>query len=47
MVAKYGDWFTYERTPRALIFKRDHNKVKDVDTMTSLMRYIVFAKKLS
>ena len=21
-VAKYGDWFTYDKTPRALIFKR-------------------------
>ena len=23
-VAKFGDWFTYDKTPRALIFKRDH-----------------------
>ena len=22
-VAKFGDWFTYDKTPRALIFKRD------------------------
>ena len=26
-VAKYGDWFTYDKTPRALIFDRDHIKV--------------------
>ena len=23
-VAKFGDWFSYDKTPRALIFKRDH-----------------------
>lgn len=23
-VKKFGDWFTYDKTPRALIFKRDH-----------------------
>ena len=22
LVKKYGDWFTYDRTPRALIFAR-------------------------
>ena len=37
-VKKYGDWFTYDKTPRALIFKRDHVKVKDLDSMTKLMR---------
>ena len=26
-VDKYGDWFTYDKTPRALIFARDHSKV--------------------
>ncbi|KAL8560033.1 hypothetical protein ACOMHN_041503 [Nucella lapillus] len=39
MVAKYGSWFTYNETPRALIFKRDHVKVKDLQSMTKLMRY--------
>ncbi|RWS24796.1 putative phospholipase B-like 2 [Leptotrombidium deliense] len=38
-VAKYGDWFTYEKTPRALIFKRDQKKVKDLKSMIKLMRY--------
>jgi hypothetical protein len=38
-VAKYGDWFTYDKTPRALIFKRDHTLVKDLDSMIKLMRY--------
>jgi len=38
MVAKYGDWFTYEHTPRANIFRRDHRKVVDMDSMLSLMR---------
>lgn len=39
MVDKYGDWFTYDKTPRALIFKRDHDSVEDIDSMTKLMRY--------
>ena len=39
LVKKYGDWFTYDKNPRALIFKRDHSSVKDTDTMTKLMRY--------
>ena len=43
-VAKYGDWFTYDKTPRALIFKRDHRTVKDIDSMTKLMRYNNFKK---
>uniref|UniRef100_A0A1I7WF37 Phospholipase B-like n=1 Tax=Heterorhabditis bacteriophora TaxID=37862 RepID=A0A1I7WF37_HETBA len=31
--------FSYDRTPRALIFKRDHEKVIDMDSMINLMRY--------
>ncbi|BFZ11880.1 hypothetical protein BsWGS_14919 [Bradybaena similaris] len=38
-VAKYGDWFTYDKNPRALIFKRDVKKVRDLTSMTKLMRY--------
>lgn len=41
MVAKFGDWFSYENTPRAKIFRRDHSRVKDVESMTRLMRFIV------
>lgn len=39
MVKKYGDWFTYEHTPRANIFCRDHHKVTDMDSMMRLMRF--------
>ncbi|XP_050733452.1 putative phospholipase B-like 2 [Eriocheir sinensis] len=39
MVERYGDWFTYDKTPRALIFKRDHISVKNLKTMIKLMRY--------
>ncbi|XP_063605889.1 putative phospholipase B-like 2 isoform X2 [Penaeus indicus] len=39
MVKRYGDWFTYDKTPRALIFKRDHVKVKNIRSMIKLMRY--------
>ena len=28
-VHEYGDWFSYESTPRSKIFRRDHHKVKD------------------
>ena len=38
LVKKFGDWFTYDKTPRALIFKRDAVKVTDLDSMTRLMR---------
>ena len=38
-VAKFGDWFTYEKNPRARIFRRDHKKVKDMDSMRKIMRY--------
>ena len=26
-VAKYGDWFTYDKTARAKIFERDHKYI--------------------
>lgn len=39
MVKKYGDWFSYDKTPRALIFKRDQGKVYDLTTMIKIMRY--------
>jgi len=41
MVAKHGDWFSYEHTPRANIFRRDHHKVADMDSMLRLMRLTV------
>nr|KAG5702281.1 hypothetical protein BaRGS_002948 [Batillaria attramentaria] len=39
MVSKYGEFFTHDGNPRARIFRRDQSRVKDVDTMTKLMRY--------
>ncbi|XP_012944732.1 putative phospholipase B-like 2 [Aplysia californica] len=39
LVKKFGDWFTYDKNPRALIYKRDVPKVTDLDSMTKLMRY--------
>ena len=36
---KFGSWFSYEGAPRAQMFKRDHGKVVDMDTMMKLMRY--------
>jgi hypothetical protein len=36
---KYGNFFSYEHSPRANIFARDHVKVTDVESMIRLMRY--------
>lgn len=44
-VEKYGDWFTYDKTPRALIFGRDWSKVADVNSLTKLMRYSKIAPR--
>ncbi|VDL84219.1 unnamed protein product [Nippostrongylus brasiliensis] len=38
MVKKFGDWYSYDRTPRARIFRRDHGSVVDMDSMIKLMR---------
>ena len=37
--AKFGSWFDYDLNPRSQIFKRDHSKVKDVQSLLKLMRY--------
>ncbi|CAN7985572.1 unnamed protein product [Ixodes hexagonus] len=39
LVEKYGNYYSYDMTPRAQIFRREQDKVVDVDTMLSLMRY--------
>jgi len=39
LMEKYGDWFSYENTPRAKIFRRDIGSVVDVGSMVHLMRY--------
>lgn len=39
-VKKYGDWFTYDKSPRSQIFRRDHGKVHDIDSMFKLMRLV-------
>ncbi|TGZ68046.1 hypothetical protein CRM22_004468 [Opisthorchis felineus] len=38
-LAKYGDWYDYQKTARANIFRRDHAKVENMATMHRLMRY--------
>uniref|UniRef100_A0A2D4KS15 Phospholipase B-like n=1 Tax=Micrurus paraensis TaxID=1970185 RepID=A0A2D4KS15_9SAUR len=38
LVQKYGDWFTYEKTPRAQIFRRNQTLIRDMDSMIRLMR---------
>ena len=35
---KYGSWFDYDLNPRSQIFKRDHDKVVDMQTLVKLMR---------
>ncbi|KAH0625443.1 hypothetical protein JD844_014960 [Phrynosoma platyrhinos] len=44
LVQKYGDWFTYEKNPRAQIFRRNHTLVRDLDSMIQLMRFNNFPK---
>ncbi|KAM5237747.1 putative phospholipase B-like 2 [Ctenodactylus gundi] len=39
LVAQYGDWFSYSKSPRAQIFQRNQSSVDDVDSMVQLMRY--------
>ncbi|NXJ80244.1 PLBLB protein, partial [Trogon melanurus] len=38
LVKKYGDWFTYDKNPRAQIFRRNQTQVHDLDSMVRLMR---------
>lgn len=40
LVAQYGDWFSYDRSPRAQIFRRDQSLVHDVDSMIQLIRCV-------
>jgi hypothetical protein len=35
---KYGDVWSYQRTPRAQIFRRDQDSVKDISSLQTLMR---------
>uniref|UniRef100_K7FJ07 Phospholipase B-like n=1 Tax=Pelodiscus sinensis TaxID=13735 RepID=K7FJ07_PELSI len=44
LVKKYGDWFTYDKNPRALIFRRNQTLVRDMDSMIQLMRSSNFLK---
>nr|KAF6467120.1 phospholipase B domain containing 2 [Rousettus aegyptiacus] len=39
LVAQYGDWFSYDGSPRAQIFQRNQSLVQDVGSMIQLMRY--------
>ena len=38
---KYGDWFTYDKNPRAQIFRRNQTLVRDLDSMVRLMRWVL------
>ena len=38
MVEKYGDWFTYDKTPRSMIIDRDHGNITDMDSFIKFMR---------
>ncbi|XP_047119464.1 putative phospholipase B-like 2 [Schistocerca piceifrons] len=37
LVKKFGDWFTHDKTPRALIFKRDFKTAHNLPSMLRLM----------
>jgi len=36
---RIGNWVKFGASPRAKMFKRDHHKVIDMDSLTKLMRY--------
>ena len=38
-VQQYGDWFSYDKAPRALMFARDHSGIVDIAGMQRIMRY--------
>lgn len=40
LVAQYGDWFSYDRSPRAQIFQRNQSLVHDMASMIQLMRCV-------
>lgn len=40
LVKKYGDWYTYDKTARALIFQRDHGKAVSVEGLRRLLRLV-------
>ncbi|XP_075218660.1 putative phospholipase B-like 2 [Lycorma delicatula] len=35
---KHGKWFSYNGCPRAKLMKRDHEKIKDLDSLMTFMR---------
>ncbi|XP_064459280.1 putative phospholipase B-like 2 [Ornithodoros turicata] len=39
LVERYGDWYSYDRSPRARIFRRDQGTVTDIASLIHLMRY--------
>lgn len=40
LVAQYGDWFSYDGSPRAQIFRRNQSMVNDIESMIRLMRCV-------
>lgn len=45
MAAKYGDFFIYDRKPRAQIFRRDHKGINDISGLRKLMRRVFLGRK--
>ncbi|XP_050408121.1 putative phospholipase B-like 2 isoform X1 [Patella vulgata] len=44
LIDKYGDYFTHDKTSRALIFDRDQGSVHDMPSLFKLMRYNDYTK---
>ncbi|XP_077523117.1 putative phospholipase B-like 2 [Amblyomma americanum] len=38
-VKQYGDYYTYDQCPRAKMFRREHSKLKDMDSILTYIRY--------
>ncbi len=44
--ALFGDWFSYEKTARALIFARNQSNINSLEDMKRMMRYNNFQVRL-
>ena len=40
LAQQYGEWFTWDGSPRAKIFARNHTSVSDITNMINLMRCV-------
>ena len=37
LVSEFGDWFSFDKTPRSVIIDRDHVKINDTSSLMKVM----------